>query len=195
MHAYNHTFHRSIQRSPVEVNPFNQEMVWLTLYGSLQPKTPKLKVGDRVRISMMRRRFEKSYYQRWTEEEYEIAEAFTDDPPHYKIKDLKVTVLEGTFCEQEVQKVVKNDNIYKIESILKKRKRKKHQEYFVKWIRKQDLVLQHLDVLRGRLLGSHVNFHWQLGGHNNHQPCSSNDISHCSSSQLSTELDSAVSSF
>ena len=55
--------------------------------------------------------------------------------------------------------------------------------------------LQHLDVLRGRLLGSHVNFHWQLGGQNNHQPCSSNDISHCSSSQLSTELDSAVSSF
>ena len=45
-------------------------------------------------------------------------------------------------------------------------------------------VLQHLDVLRGRLLGSHVNFHWQLGGQNNHQPCSSNDISHCSSSQF-----------
>ena len=44
--------------------------------------------------------------------------------------------------------------------------------------------LQHLDVLRGRLLGSHVNFHWQLGGQNNHQPCSSNDISHCSSSQF-----------
>ena len=59
VHAYNHTFHRSIQRSPAEVNPSNQEMVWLTLYGSLQPKTPKLKVGDRVRISMMRRRFEK----------------------------------------------------------------------------------------------------------------------------------------
>ena len=134
VHAYNHTFHRSIQRSPAEVNPSNQEMVWLTLYGSLQPKTLKLKVGDRVRISMMRRRFEKSYYQGWTEEEFEIAEAFTDDPPSYKIKDLMGTVLEGTFYEQEVQKVVKNDNIYKIESILKKRKRKKLQEYFVKWL-------------------------------------------------------------
>ena len=83
---------------------------------------------------MMHRRFEKSYYQGWTEEEFEIAEAFTDDPPYYKIKDLKGTVLEWTFYEQEVQKVVKNDNIYKIESILKKRKRKKHQEYFVKWL-------------------------------------------------------------
>ena len=150
VHAYNHTFHRSIQRSPAEVNPSNQELVWLTLYGNLHPKTPKLKVGDRVRISMMRRRFEKSYYQGWTEEEFEIAETFTDDPPYYKVKDLKGTVLEGTFYEQEVQKVVKNNNIYKIESILKKRKRKKHQEYFVKWlgypdsfnswIRERDLV-------------------------------------------------------
>ena len=150
VHAYNHTFHRSIQRSPAEVNPSNQELVWLTLHGSLHPKTPKLKVGDRVRISMMRRRFEKSYYQGWTEEEFEIAEAFTDDPPYYKVKDLKGTVLEGIFYEQEVQKVVKNDNIYKIESILKKRKRKKHQEFFVKWlgypdssnswIRERDLV-------------------------------------------------------
>ena len=107
-------------------------MVWLTLYGSLQPKTSKLQVGDRVKISMICRRFEKSYYQGWTEEEFEIAEAFTDDPPYYKIKDLKGTVFEGTFYEQEVQKVVKNVNIYKIESILKKRKHKKHQEYFVK---------------------------------------------------------------
>ena len=41
--------------------------------------------------------------------------------------------------------------------------------------------LQYLDVLHGRLLGSHVNFHWQLGGHNNHQSCSSNDISQGSS--------------
>ena len=51
--------------------------------------------------------------------------------------------------------------------------------------------VQYLDVLHGRLLGSHVNFHWQLGGHNNHQPCSSNDISQCSSSQVCTGLDSA----
>ena len=43
--------------------------------------------------------------------------------------------------------------------------------------------------------GKPCHFHWQLGGYNNHQPCSSNDVSHCSSSQLSTELDSAVSSF
>ena len=46
---------------------------------------------------MMHRRFEKSYYQVWTEEEFEIVEAFTDNPPYYKIKDLKGTVLEVDF--------------------------------------------------------------------------------------------------
>ena len=139
VYAYNHTYHHSIQCSPVKVNPSNQESVWLTLYGSLRPETPKFIVGDRVRISMTRRRFEKSYYQGWTEEEFEIAKAFTDNPPYYKIKDLRDTVLEGTFYEHKLQKVVKNDNVYKIESILKKRKRKKHQEYFVKWLGYPDL--------------------------------------------------------
>ena len=140
VHAYNHTYHRLIQRSPAEVNPSNQETVWLTLYRSLLPKTPKLMIRDRVRISMIRRRFEKSYYQGWTEEEFEIAEAFTDNPSYYKIKDLRGTVLEGTFYEHELQKVVKNNNVYKIESILKKRKRKKHQKYFVKWLGYSDLL-------------------------------------------------------
>ena len=31
VHAYNHTYHRSIQRSPAKVNPSNQESIWLTL--------------------------------------------------------------------------------------------------------------------------------------------------------------------
>ena len=46
-------------------------------------------------------------------------------------------------------------------------------------------------VLRGRLLGNHNDFHWQLGGQINHQPCSykAARVIRC------TELDSAVSSF
>ena len=46
------------------------------------------------------------------------------------------------------------------------------------------------DVLRGRLLGNQNNFHRQLGGQINHQPCS------CKAARviICTELDSAVSS-
>ena len=39
--------------------------------------------------------------------------------PIIRSKDLKGTVLEGTFYKQEIQKVVKNDNIYKIQSFIK----------------------------------------------------------------------------
>ena len=53
------------------------------------------------------------------------------------------------------------------------------------------LFADKFDVLRGRLLGNHNDFHWQLGGQINHQPCSykAARVLRC------TELDSAVSSF
>ena len=134
VHAYNHSFHRSIQCSPAEVNPSNQESIWLTLYGDQQPKNPKFSVGTRVRLSVIRGQFTKAHTQGWTQEEFEIAEAFTGDPPYYKIRDLRGEDVKGSFYEPELQKVVKSDNIYKVESILKKRKRNKGHEYFVKWL-------------------------------------------------------------
>ena len=33
-------------------------------------------------------------------------------------------------------------------------------------------IADKFDVLRGRLLGNRNDFHWQLGGQINHQPCS-----------------------
>ena len=53
------------------------------------------------------------------------------------------------------------------------------------------IITDKFDVLRGRLLGNHNDFHWQLGGQINHQPCSykAARVIRC------TELDSAVSSF
>ena len=52
-------------------------------------------------------------------------------------------------------------------------------------------ITEKFDVLRDRLLGNHNDFHWQLGGQINHQPCS------CKAARVKirTELDSAVLSF
>ena len=36
-----------------------------------------------------------------------------------------------------------------------------------------EIITDKFDVLRGRLLGNHNDFHWQLGGQINHQPCGS----------------------
>ena len=63
--AYNHSCHRSIKRAPADVSAASQEEVWQTLYG--QPhgtlnkghRRPKLKEGDRVRISKSRRTLKK----------------------------------------------------------------------------------------------------------------------------------------
>ena len=132
--AYNHTFHRSIGQTPASVNKTNQEQVWQSLYGDLREKKTKLKIGDTVRLSVNRTRFRKGYLPGWTEEVFVVAEAIADDPPYYKIKDFNDEVLEGTFYDSELQKIDKNDGVYKIESILKKRKRGTHYYYLVKWL-------------------------------------------------------------
>jgi hypothetical protein len=52
----------------------------------------------------------------------------------YKLKDLDGEELKGTFYEKELQKVFKEDNVYEIEKILKKRGRGDNIHYFVKWL-------------------------------------------------------------
>ena len=51
----------------------------------------------------------------------------------YKLKDDAGEILEGTFYESELQKIIKNDDAYRVEKILRKRKRKGVEEYLVKW--------------------------------------------------------------
>jgi hypothetical protein len=55
-------------------------------------------------------------------------------PPVYLIKDDHGEILEGTFYSEELQKVIKKDDIYKIEMILKKRKMGRRMQYLVKWL-------------------------------------------------------------
>ena len=132
--SYNRTYHSSIKRSPISVNEQNQEQVWQTLYSeNKKVKKPKLKVNDQVRLSVTRQQFRKGYLPRWTEEIFEIAQVFQEDPPYYKIKDWNGDVLDGTFYEEELQKVYKNNELYSIERIIKKRRTKKGVEYLIKW--------------------------------------------------------------
>jgi hypothetical protein len=47
--------------------------------------------------------------------------------------------LEGTFYEQELQKVNKSDSdYYRVEKVLRSRMRNKRKEYYVKWLRYPD---------------------------------------------------------
>ena len=136
VYAYNRSFHRSIQRAPIEVNFKNQEDVWQSLYGgnAFPSKRNKLKVGDRVRISKARRVFKKGYLPSWTLELFTVDSVLRTTPTTYTIKDDHGEVLEGSFYEQELQKVGEKDH-YDIEAVLDQRLDKKGQrEYLVKWV-------------------------------------------------------------
>lgn len=133
--SYNHTWHRSIKTEPASVNLENEQKVWHTLYGQLidQNLTPSdLKIGDTVRISREKLRFEKGYEQNWTREIFTVHKIIPRVPVVYKVKDLAGEVIKGTFYKQELQKI-SDSGFYPVEKVLKKRKRCGKVEYFVKF--------------------------------------------------------------
>jgi len=83
---------------------------------------------------MTRVRFHKGYLPGWTDEVFVVAKTIAGSQLYWKIKDLNDEILESTFYDAELQKINKKDDTYKVESIIKKRQRGKHQEYFVKWL-------------------------------------------------------------
>ena len=71
---YSYTYHRSIKMKPSQVTKANEAQVWDTLYGNdvQKPVRFKFQVGDRVRISKVKRMFEKSYLPNFTEEIFTV---------------------------------------------------------------------------------------------------------------------------
>jgi ribosomal protein L21E len=102
------------------------------------PKSKNLfhfKVGDQVKLSRMRGAFDKTYDEKWTGEIFSITRRrVKEDIPIYEIKSWNNDRVEGTFYERELQKVIAaEDDVYNIESIIKKRKRGGKTEVLVKW--------------------------------------------------------------
>ena len=55
--------------------------------------------------------------------------------PVYVLKDFNDEKIEGTFYGWEIQKVTKDkDSLFKVERVVRKRKRNGTTEYFVKWL-------------------------------------------------------------
>lgn len=97
-------------------------------------KKPKFKVGDTVRISLKRKVFERGYEPKFSEEVFKIRKVYTNLPqPRYSVTSFDgQEKVQGTFYEREITKAAHQD--YKIEKILKTRKRGKIKEHFVKWL-------------------------------------------------------------
>lgn len=103
---YNNTVHSSIKMTPVKASKLENE---LTVHKNLYPekeelaKKPKFKVGDRVRITKKKGKFEKGYTTRWTKEIFVIEKVLNTNPITYKIIDLKGEEIKGGLYEQELQ--------------------------------------------------------------------------------------------
>ena len=119
--SYNKSKHRSIQKKPINVTQENEREVWHTLYGEREEKKKpvkyKFEIGDQVRISKMKRTFEKGYLPNFSKEIFTVSQQIPRDPPVYKLKDYGQEELSGTFYNEELQKVIKEDDVYEVEKI------------------------------------------------------------------------------
>jgi hypothetical protein len=66
-------------------------------------------------------------------------------PPVYLVKDDHGEILEGKFYAEEMQKVIKQDDVYKIQSVLKTTTERKTSTVFSK-VARVCRVLQQLDL-------------------------------------------------
>jgi len=135
--SYNNTYHRSIKMTPNSVNETNESQVYINLYGLKTSKKPvkyRFKVDDYVRLSKVKKTFEKGYTNNWTKEIFVINKIITNTQPTYEVKDLNDEILIGKFYENELQQVyINDDKTWEIDEILKTRTKLKKKEYFVSW--------------------------------------------------------------
>lgn len=154
--GYNHSYHRTIKRAPASVNRQNQADVWMTQYGTPRPlpsqKEFKFKIGAYVRISHLRRQFQKEQHHRWTTEVFKIkSRAVRGGLNVYKLEDFLDEPVKGSLYEPELQEVsIDPTGAFKIDKIIRSRKRRGvEKEYLVSyrgwpskfnsWVKKSDL--------------------------------------------------------
>jgi hypothetical protein len=138
--SYNNTYHRTIKRTPISVTKENQLDVWMVQYGEPIAREPdgsfKLKVGDYVRISHLRRTFQREYDERYTGEIFKVnGRRVRGGLNIYTLTDFSDEDVEGTFYEPELQRIsVDPQGVFKVEKIIHSRKRRGvEKEYLVRW--------------------------------------------------------------
>ena len=94
---YNNTYHHSINKKSI-----NADYSASTENTESNPKAPKFKVNDRVRIIKYKNIFSKGYTENWSREIFIIESVLKTNPSTYKIKDLNREKIIGSFYEKEL---------------------------------------------------------------------------------------------
>ena len=128
---YNNSYHRTIKMKPVDASKKSNENIVRKNYNfEIITNKKKFKIGDKVRISLLKNPFEKGYTSNWSEQIYVIYDIKTSNVHYYYLKDLNGEKLDGTFYQEELLKTnMKENDLYIIEKIIKKVGNK----YLIKW--------------------------------------------------------------
>ncbi|MGI9555418.1 MAG: DDE-type integrase/transposase/recombinase [Cyanophyceae cyanobacterium] len=131
LYVYNNRTHRSIKTAPANVSGDNERQIFSRLYIKLPAKGKRYKSGQMVRISKIKRVFDKGYYPNYTEEIYRIVKVHNKRPIQYELEDLLHEKLDGKFVAEELAAVTKSTHdIWRVEKVIKRDRRGR---YFVKW--------------------------------------------------------------
>jgi hypothetical protein len=137
--GYNNTVHSTTNKAPIRVNDKNVLEVWKYTYKDLPrdsffSNNISYKIGDTVRISKEKGRFDKGYYTNWSREVFKISAIIRRIPVVYKLTDLQGEPIIGTFYAPELQKVtIGSKTLHKINKILRHRRTRGTHEVLVSW--------------------------------------------------------------
>jgi hypothetical protein len=143
---YNDTVHSSTKETPD--NLYNRQMDSKETTKEKKPDELKYDIGDYVRISKVKRTFEKGYTERYSHEAYKIRNI--DDrttPILYELEDLKGESIDGKFYAQELLKT-KIPFVKLIDKIVKQKTENKKKYYlvsYVGWDKKFDEFISEAD--------------------------------------------------
>ena len=118
--GYRNSYHRSIDRAPVSVSLLSVGQVRRKLCGKswTKPKRElKFMVGDQVCISKSPSHFQEGLSSLVDSRNFHCDKIIPRVPPVYRLRDYADDEMEGVFYVEELQKVHKSDDIYKIEKV------------------------------------------------------------------------------
>lgn len=130
LNEYNNKIHSKTKETPYNV--FYEDKL-PALNNEEDILKPNYEVGDFVRISRVKKTFEKGYLIKWSIEVYKIKEVHNTQPPTYTIEDQQKEEIKGKFYEEELQKTDLQDFAL-IEKIIRNKKVGNRREYYVKYV-------------------------------------------------------------
>ncbi len=108
LRKYNNTIHSATGMTPAKASQKENEERLLTLQkrkiDKIEYREPKLELGDLVRLSKVKKHFEKGYTQNWSQELFRVVEVNYSRPITYRVEDMEGNLIHGSFYEEELQR-------------------------------------------------------------------------------------------